>query len=352
VILAFTLTACGGGQTDNSVSSQVQAESDPADLSKLTNNQRLSAVQSTIANNSFCSAANVGDFYWEIGTANGVQASGQRGTAWNSNSQMNIASASKWVAGAFAVQKLNPSFANPMTTAQINGLRMHAGYISQSDQTTECINPGYSIQACGNSGNNSVLTSAAVGKFRYGSGHAQQLLMSMGYGSYIAGVTNLATFGPEVRSTLGMSPATDNDFNYVVPIVSGGMRATPQEYGKFLRKMVTNTAPLKLKALLGSHAVCTNKNGNCASASLYSPVPEDWQYSLHHWVELDGSFSSPGRNGFYPWVDSNKQYYGMLARQASDSTNPAPATAADYVFWKSVECGRKIRQAWLSGAPQ
>jgi hypothetical protein len=349
------LAACGGGQDDESASlqsTQQAGKSEMANLAALTNNQRKTAVQNTIASNAFCSVANVGDFYWEIGNGSSVLASGQRGTAWASSSQMNIASASKWVAGAFVVQKLNPTVANPMSAAQINGLRMHAGYISQNDQANECINPGYSLQACANSGSNSTLTPDAVGKFRYGSGHAQQLLLSMGYGPYTAGVTNLATFGPEVRSTLGMSPPTDNDFNYIVPIVSGGMRATPAEYGKFLRKMVTSFAPLKLKALLGSHAVCTNKNGNCASAALYSPVPENWQYSLHHWVELDGTFSSPGRNGFYPWIDSNKQVYGMLARQASDPTNPAPATAADYVYWKSVECGRKIRQAWLTGTAQ
>jgi hypothetical protein len=355
LIAVLALAACGGGQADEAAVSQSQksqATFDSVDLSKLTSHQRTTAVQNTIANNALCSVANVGDFYWEIGNGIGVQASGQRGSSWNASSQMNIASASKWVAGAFVVQKLNPTLANPMNIAQINGLRMHAGYISQNDQATECINPGYSLQACASSGANSTFTPDAAGKFRYGSGHAQQLLLNMGYGPYTAGVTNIATFGPEVRNTLGMTPATANDFNYIVPIVSGGMRATPAEYGKFLRKMVTSNAPLKLKALLGSHAVCTNKNGNCANAALYSPVPENWQYSLHHWVELDGSFSSPGRNGFYPWIDANKQYYGMLARQASDPTSPAPATAADYVYWKSVECGRKIRQAWLTGVVQ
>jgi hypothetical protein len=349
------LTACGGGQADTPVSLQAVQQEKGAELENLTaltNNQRKTAVQNTIASNAFCSVGNVGDFYWEIGNGSSVLASGQRGSSWDASSQMNIASASKWVAGAFVVQKLNPTLANPMSAAQINGLRMHAGYISQNDQANECINPSYSLQACASSGANSTLTPDAVGKFRYGSGHAQQLLLSMGYGPYTAGITNVATFGPEVRNTLGMSPSTANDFNYVVPIVSGGMRATPTEYGKFLRKMVTSSAPIKLKALLGSHAVCTNKNGNCASAALYSPVPENWQYSLHHWVELDGTYSSPGRNGFYPWIDSNKQYYGMLARQASDPTSPAPATTADYVYWKSVECGRKIRQAWLTGAVQ
>jgi hypothetical protein len=352
ICTVLPLMACGGGEEVSSNLSQSKQELEST-KAFITTAKRTKAVEDTISTNSFCSVGNVGDFYWEIGDASGKKASGQRGTTWASTSQMNIASASKWVAGAFVLEKLKPTLSAPLTSSQINSLRMHSGYISQNDQESACISTGSTLQTCAQAASNSTLTTSAVGQFRYGSGHAQQLLLGMGYGSYSAGLFAItSSFGSEVRNTLGISSTSFNDFNYVVPIVAGGVRSTPDQYTTFLRKMLTATSPLKLKAYLGTHSVCTNKNGDCAGAALYSPVPENWKYSLHHWVESDGTFSSPGRNGFYPWIDSSKSTYGVLARQAEDPTSPAPAIANDYVYWKSVECGRKIRAAWVAGVAQ
>jgi hypothetical protein len=349
----LAMVGCGGGGEDitsNLSQPSQQLESAAAFISTA---KRTRAVEGTIASNSFCSTTNIGDFYWEIGDANGMKASGQRGTTWASTSQMNIASASKWVAGAFVVEKLNPTTSAPLTSGQIDSLRMRSGYISEDDSQTACMSTGSTLLACAQAASNSTLTTSAVGQFRYGSGHAQQLLIGMGYGSYTAGLLAItSTFGTAVRNTLGISSTNLNDFNYVVPIVAGGVRSTPDQYTTFLRKMLTTSSPLKLKSYLGTNSVCTNKNGDCATAALYSPVPENWKYSLHHWVESDGTFSSPGRNGFYPWIDASKSTYGVLARQAEDPTSPAPATANDYVYWKSVECGRKIRTAWVTGVAQ
>jgi hypothetical protein len=78
-----------------------------------------------------------------------------------------------------------------------------------------------------------------------------------------------------------------------------------------------------------------------------APIPptESWHYSLGHWVEDDpkvgdGAFSSAGLFGFYPWVDASKTWYGVVARMA-------PAGALD-----SVDCGRIIRKAWVTGQAQ
>jgi hypothetical protein len=98
---------------------------------------------------------------------------------------------------------------------------------------------------------------------------------------------------------------------------------------------------------LGTHAVCTNP-ATCSTA-LYSPVPsvESWHYSLAHWVEDDpsvgdGSFSSAGAFGFYPWIDASKTYYGILARYS----------LAPGAYIQSVYCGRTIRKAWMTGIAQ
>jgi hypothetical protein len=336
----------------------------------LTNAARSRAVTRTIDNNAFCAASLVGDFYWEIGNKSGAQAWGSRGSTWSADSQMNIASASKWVLGAYVVEKLKPSLSSPLTSAVVNGLRMQAGYVSEDDSVAACSTPGGSLNGCftaaNSTGNNATLTATAVGKFFYASGHAQQLLVQMGQGASTAGLlAATSTFGTEVRAALRINSAALNDFNYVVPIVSGGVRATPTQYAGFLRRLIADDGTqYALKARLGSQAVCTNPAGNCASGALSSPVPEDWQYSLHHWVESDGTFSSPGRNGFYPWAqkDSSGNFvYGLLARQQAQSDQPGSADydpgfvrsdVRTYAYWRSVECGRKIRAAWLSGTAQ
>ena len=98
---------------------------------------------------------------------------------------------------------------------------------------------------------------------------------------------------------------------------------------------------------LGSNAVCTNPS-HCQSA-INTPLPqtESSHFSLGHWVEDDprvgdGAFSDPGLLGFYPWIDAGKTYYGLVAR--------ASKTPGAHVG--SMQCGRLIRRAWMSGKAQ
>ena len=69
---------------------------------------------------------------------------------------------------------------------------------------------------------------------------------------------------------------------------------------------------------------------------------------MGHWVEDDpvtgdGTFSSAGAFGFYPWIDATKTYYGILAREdTSGGGNGFP----------SAECGRNIRKAFVTGVAQ
>jgi len=118
------------------------------------------------------------------------------------------------------------------------------------------------------------------------------------------------------------------------------VRIDAENYGLFLRKLLkANT--LLLGNVLGSNAVCT-----VCTNSEYTPSPTlAWHYSLGHWVENepgtgDGAFSSPGIYGFYPWIDSARVYYGILAR--SDIGTGTAAT-------ESAACGRLIRKAWQYG---
>lgn len=53
-----------------------------------------------------------------------------------------------------------------------------------------------------------------------------------------------------------------------------------------------------------------------------------------------GAFSSPVLFGFYPWIDAGRRHYGLLARTATNG------------YYESVQCGRLIRKAWLTGVAQ
>ena len=103
---------------------------------------------------------------------------------------------------------------------------------------------------------------------------------------------------------------------------------------------------LQIASLLGSNATCTNP-ATCPTA-LNTPIRNDasWHYSIGHWVEDDpvsgdGAFSSAGAFGFYPWINADKNLYGVLARlDAAGGGN------------SSALCGAAIRKAWVTGVAQ
>jgi len=107
------------------------------------------------------------------------------------------------------------------------------------------------------------------------------------------GALDNAALATELRRVLG----TDIGLSYTQPQLAGGVRTSATNYAVFLRKILNNQ--LKIAALLGSNATCTNP-ATCATA-VSTPVPNtlSWSYSMGHWVETDpssgdGSFSSAG----------------------------------------------------------
>lgn len=76
-----------------------------------------------------------------------------------------------------------------------------------------------------------------------------------------------------------------------------------------------------------------------------------WNYSYGHWVEADatsdGSFSAIGNFGFYPWISSDKKYYGIISRYNTSTGVNDMSTG-----WASYLCGKAIRKAFISGVAQ
>lgn len=319
------LAACGGSSAPG-----------PA---AVTDAQRAQAAASTAQGNASCTA--IHPFYWEIGDRSAMRAGGTAGgAAPTATTQMLIASASKWMFGAYVVQ-----LRGGMPTANdLAALRMLAGYTNLGYVScTLTATVGACFNAANLGGNNSDLDAAAVGKFHYNGGHFQWLTA----GDLQLAAADNAALRDAVAAQIGPALA----FSYDSPQPHAGVRTSGQEYGAFLRRVLDGQ--LLMREHLGANAVCTNPLV-CPQQALYTPIPvsESWQYSLGHWVESDpavgdGAFSSPGAFGFYPWIDAGRTVYGVLARQVG-----ASAGAGDPVALESVLCGRKIRRAWLTGVAQ
>lgn len=361
LMCGFGLVACGGGAGDggssssssvgssssSSLSSSSSSSVSSSSSSSLTVQQRTQAATQTAQNNALCTP--IQPFYWEVGdhtTALAGATAGNSTTTPNATTSMLIASASKWIFGTFVIQKHNGN----LTANDIAALNMTAGYTNftygsclrliRANQDAETVHECFTSASNNGSGTNGDQDPNAIGKFFYNGGHFQWL-----------SDTDLS-LGADDNTTLHAAVAAQIsgfNFSYDSPQLAAGVQTTAQDYGFFLRQILDNQ--LLIHDMLGAHPVCTNPL-TCASA-LSTPIPtsESWHYSLGHWIEDDpsvgdGAFSSPGAFGFYPWIDAGKTYYGILARYST------PLTNGDSVAVDSVNCGRTIRKAWMTGMAQ
>ncbi len=294
---------------------------------------RTLAATSTAQNNAACTT--IRPFYWEIGDKTALAASGSVGDAtYTADTLMPIASASKWLYGAYVAERRN----GVLTAQDIQFLHFQSGY---TNFTFSGCDPSDTVASCVARGNNDVQTAANIDKFFYNGGHMQKHASLAGAGDMNLGALANAALASEIRSRLG----TDINLIYTQPQLAGGVRTTARDYAVFLRKLLNNQ--LRIASLLGSNPVCTNPD-TCPTA-VSTPIANslNWHYAVGHWVEDDatrgdGAFSSPGAFGFYPWVDASKTWYGGVARAQSTS-----GAAND-----SASCGGLIRKAWVTGTSQ
>ena len=287
-----------------------------------TLDRRAAAAQATAQTNDKCTA--VQPFYWSIGDARGVLADGSVGShAPTATTPMPIASASKLVYAAFIAQQRR----GQLTDEDVRYLTFTSGYTN-----FRTCRRGQTIAQCDAMRGNGEHDPANDGRFFYNGGHMEHHAVLDGLGGL-----DDAGLARTVDETLGTS------FRYLQPQLAGGISTSAADYGEFLRRIVDGQ--LQMKALLGTHAVCTNPK-TCPTAAASPFAAADVHYSIGHWVEDDpagdGAFSSAGAFGFYPWISQDKTTWGVLARFAP-TLNGAKAGAA------SLMCGRQVRAAWVSG---
>ncbi len=300
-----------------------------ASSSAATIKQRINAAKNT-AQSDGNTCTEVRPFYWEIGNGDqrltgGSVNSMEDSTVYGASTVLNFGSASKWLYGAYVLEH-NTGALSPI---DIQMLTLRSGYTN----LTDCY-PNQTVESCFRYQDNDEYHSDNVGKFYYDGGHMQAHAMLLGLSSLSR--KKLAT---EISSRLG----TEISIGYSIPLLSGGARGSTTAYASVLRKMIRGD--LQIGSELGSDPVCTNPVTCLPGEAINTPTPPDesWHYSIGHWIEDDpetgdGSFSSPGTMGFYPWISSDRNLYGIVAREV-DSGN----------WFGSVQCGRLIRQAWQIG---
>jgi hypothetical protein len=302
---------------------------------------RVAAAMVTARTNRACIAAH--PFYWEIGDKQAALASGTEGAPLPTESTtLPISTASEWIFGAYVVQVRE----GKLSASDIQALTMRSGYTNlqydrcvqrapktqRPETVSDCFHAAHLV-----GGGNSDFKSTQVDRFFYNGGHSQQLAAK---DPRLASLNAAALTG-----VIGGQLGTASAFSYDAPELDAGIRTTSAAYAGFLRRILSGQ--LLIRDLLGTNAVCTNP-GRCPTA-LSTPLPqtENSHYSLGHWVEDDarvgdGAYSAPGLRGFYPWIDSSKTYYGLIAR----------VSAAPGAHVVSMQCGRSIRKAWLMGRVQ
>jgi hypothetical protein len=310
------------------------------------------AATQTAQNNAACTA--VQPFYWEIGDANSALASGSStqsgGTPVTAATKWTIASASKWIYGMYVVQ--NRGGAANLSAADIKFLNFTSGYtyMDTLTQSATCSAPtsgADSINYC------LTLPSSTAGKtyashdpstdgiFDYDGGHEENHA-----GQFQPEINSLDTsqLGATIGAGLNVSGIT---LRYTQPLLAGGIYASANDYSPILRAVLQGQ--LGMLDALGTHAVCAWVGAGCNAAS--SPAATvKWHYSVAHWVEDDpasgdGAFSSPGAFGFYPWIESNKRFYGVISRYATANGEIQNGLA-------SSQCGHALRAAWETGIAQ
>lgn len=317
------------------------------------------ANDNALCNNPSSPATAIAPFYWEIGDQNGPLASGSVGTANGSpilaSTQYSIASASKMLYAAYVTQVRGS--AGNLTPTDINFLHLTSGYTNIPDTTTEAsicpqtdspdtVNVCLTLKSPSSQAPSEPFgyqLAADIGGFYYNSGHMEvHASQDMALGTIPVEPIGspLESLGSVFAAELGAAAP----FNYTEPLMSGGITTTAASYAGVLRGVLSGA--LAFGDALGTNPVCTLKSSTCTTA-LYTPFPKEaWHYSMGHWVEDnpatngDGAFSSGGEFGFYPWIDSTKSYYGIISHYQSSSAYP------------TIECGRLIRAAFVTGVEQ
>jgi hypothetical protein len=351
LLSSMIVAGCGGGDSSPAAAPAPSPSPAPAPAPAPAPSTATAAATATAEQNPMCVA--VQPFYWEIGDQTGVLASGGVGSGAPARTDpISIASASKWLYAGYVIQKLGGA-ANLDKDLDVPYLNFTSGYsqFGSDPNGGSCSQTG-TVQDCVDA-NNSAQDPTTIGVFAYNSGHMEVHAASARIG---LAQDNDLSLGTDVLGTVtGNAESTSNI--YTQPLLAGGVLTSAASYANYLVAVLSGSFGMHDVLVddaqpLGTamYKVATTGTGTVSPISAATNADgknEYWNYSLGHWVEDDPTYgdhalSSAGADGFYPWIDKTLTYYGILARQA-------PQNAEEYEGFQSAQCGRLIRQAWVTG---
>ncbi len=288
------------------------------------------------------------DFSFYLERKDGRAYSYNRGSS-TLNTTYESASTSKWVSAAIILWALDqtPGFnltsipSDHFTWSMPSGDPLYNTTLSQLlsftsglQEEAACLKfgiPSKTYDECINDPSGSIVSlNAGNGynpntNFYYSSSHLQVAgAMAAAAGGYTSWQNLFSTF----QSSTGLFPNS----SYHLPSIAnarlaGGMSWTGSDYINFLKGLFNNT-------LLSSSAqseMFKDQVGNLTIA--YSPafdgLGEQWHYGYGMWLECQNAsfncqsieyYSSPGAYGAYPFINLDKEFFGLIARQGALGT--------------------------------
>jgi D-alanyl-D-alanine-carboxypeptidase/D-alanyl-D-alanine-endopeptidase len=332
IVVAFFsgwLAACGGGGDSDSGSPP-----SPIPDSFIDVDRTASAA---------FAAQGIGGMGIAVYDANGVKRFEKMYGTFSADQRIAIASASKMVAGLVLMRLIEQNYLSlDSTTGAVLGwtgpqgaitLRQLMSFTSGMEREAACtLLAGITLADCVAVISQMPLVAAPGTRFDYGSTH---LHVAARMAEVVTGESWANLFATQLKGPLGLtSPelqwytAPRQGIGTSNPLVAGGIRATMNEYARFLElefgRGTFRGNPLIRAALFESQATEPYPNAVIGNSPFRNAgIP--YNYGLTAWLECPtpavncAVLSSPGAFGFTPWVDREGGYYAIIAMEVTES---------------------------------
>jgi len=275
--------------------------------------------------------------------ANGVKRFEKMYGTFAPDQRVAIASSSKLVAGLVLMRLVDQGFLSlDSTTGAVLGwtgpqaaitLRQLLSFTSGLEREAACtLSGGITLADCVAIVSRQPLVAAPGTRFDYGSTH---LHVAARMAEVVTGATWADLFDTQLKSPLGLtSPdlawytAPRQASGTTNPLVAGGIRATMNEYAKFLA-LDFNRGLFQGNRLVADPLFTAQSTEPYPNAAIgNSPFVNagfNFRYGLAAWLECPppatncAVLSSPGAFGFTPWFDREAGYYAILGMEVTES---------------------------------
>jgi D-alanyl-D-alanine-carboxypeptidase/D-alanyl-D-alanine-endopeptidase len=283
--------------------------------------------------------------------ANGVKRFDRMYGSFSADQRVAVASASKMVAGLTMFRLIDQGFLTlDSTTGAVLGwtgpqasitLRQLLSFTSGLEREAGCtLLAGLTLAECVALISQRSLVAAPGTRFDYGSTH---LHVAARMAEVVTGQPWTNLFAAQLKTPLGLSSpdlawftAPRQAQGTSNPLIAGGLRATMNEYARFLA-LDFNRGLYQGNPLIGSELFTAQATEPFPNVELgNSPFVDagiNFHYGLAAWLECPppavncAVLSSPGAFGFTPWFDRDAGYYAILGMEVTESQSGVVAFA-------------------------